>query len=114
MLGFTVGARARVDFSCYSLPPPSPIMFFFFFRFGAQDVYFEHGSSKTRIEGKRPQALKARGKLLSFNFPNAKKKLRISTILPIRPSPSNAPSGGALVVSLSFNSALILPLRTVT
>ena len=114
MLGFTVGARARVDFSCYSLSPLPSTIIFFFFRCGAQDVYFEHGSSKTRIPKKRPLNLKARGKLLSFNFPNAKKKLRISTILPIRPSPSNAPSGGALVVSLSFNSALILPLRTVT
>ena len=101
MLGFTVGARERVDFSCYLLPPSVSHHFFFFFRFGAQDVYFEHGSSKTRIEGKRPQALKARGKLLSFNFPNAKKKMRISTILLFSIRPSNG-------------SALILPLRTVT
>ena len=66
------GTRACRFLMLFALPPPV-YHHFFFFRCGAQDVYFEHGSSKTRIEGKRPQALKARGKLLSFNFPNAKK-----------------------------------------
>ena len=97
------GTRACRFLMLFS-PPSVSHHFFFSFR-GAQDVYFEHGSSKTRIPGKRPQALKARGKLLSNNFPKAKKKLRISTILlnskPMLPV-EGAPTKWALVVSLSL------------
>ena len=111
------GTRACRFLMLFS-PPSVSHHFFFSFR-GAQDVYFEHGSSKTRIPGKRPQALKARGKLLSNNFPNAKKKLRISTILlnskPMLPPVEGAPSGlWSCLFLLEFNSALILPFRTVT
>ena len=111
------GTRACRFLILFAPPLRLPSFFFFSFR-GAQDVYFEHGSSKTRIPEKRPQALKARGKLLSNNFPNAKKKLRISTILlnskPMLPV-EGAPSGPwSCLFLLEFNSALILPFRTVT
>ena len=111
------GTRACRFLMLFS-PPSVSHHFFFSFR-GAQDVYFEHGSSKTRIPEKRPQALKARGKLLSNNFPNANKKLRISTILlnskPMLPV-EGAPTSGlwSCLFLLEFNSALILPFRTVT
>ena len=95
------GTRACRFLMLFS-PPSVSHHFFFSFR-GAQDVYFEHGSSKTRIPERRPQALKARGKLLSRNFPNAKKNCEFQ---PFFIRPSNAPSGGgtqwALVVSLSL------------
>ena len=95
------GTRACRFLMLFS-PPSVSHHFFFSFR-GAQDVYFEHGSSKTRIPEKRPQALKARGKLLSRNFRMPKKNCEFQ---PFFIRPSNAPSGGgtqwALVVSLSL------------
>ena len=100
------GTRACRFLMLFS-PPSVSHHFFFSFR-GAQDVYFEHGSSKTRIPEKRPQALKARGKLLSRNFPNAKKKLRISTILhsPLQCSQWRGHPVGFGRVSFSWNSIL--------
>ena len=98
--------------------PPLRLPSFFFFRFGGRKTCILNMALPKRASGKRPQALKARGKLLSNNFPNAKKKLRISTILlnskPMLPV-EGAPSGPwSCLFLLEFNSALILPFRTVT